>query len=375
MNDFSETLNNGGQTDAILLDFSKAFDRVSHQYLYYKLHHYGIRGKLLDWVKQFLTGRSQCVIINGEQSDSTTVSSGVPQGTVLAPLLFLCFINDLPKNVQSTVRLYADDVILYTSINTTEDCDKLQRDLNILARRAEGWKMSFNLQKCEFLRITHKKNPIVVQYTLHDNAVHKVTHAKYLGVVIDSKLSWSEHIKQVTNRANRVKGFLQCNLYNCPMSIKSNCYKSMIKPIVEYACTIWAPHTQKDIATIESVQRRAARFVCNNYSPYASVNAMLAYLQWPSLEHCRNQLKALTVFKIVHNLIDISSNTLMKPATSDHYIRGHTARFQRPFTRVDAYRFSFIPSAIKIWNSLPQDLINCTNINIFKQKLAGLASI
>ena len=119
--------------------------------------------------------------------------------------------------------------------------------------------MSFNLQKCEFLRIMHKKNPIVVQYTLHDNAVHEVTHAKYLGVVIDSKLSWSEHIKQVTNRANKVKGFLQCNLYNCPMSIKTNCYKSMIKPIVEYACTIWAPHTQKDIATIESVQRRAAR--------------------------------------------------------------------------------------------------------------------
>ena len=105
--------------------------------------------------------------------------------------------------------------------------------------------MSFNLQKCEFLRITHKKNPIVVQYTLHDNAVHEVTHAKCLGVVIDSKLSWSEHIKQVTDRANKVKGFLQHNFYNCPMSIKTNCYKSMIKPIVEYACTIWAPHTHR----------------------------------------------------------------------------------------------------------------------------------
>ena len=83
-----ESINNNGQTDAILLDFSKAFDRVSHQHLYYKLNHYGIRGKILDWLKQFLTGRSQCVIINGEQSDSTTVTSGVSQGTVLAPLLF-----------------------------------------------------------------------------------------------------------------------------------------------------------------------------------------------------------------------------------------------------------------------------------------------
>ena len=106
---------------------------------------------------------------------------------------------------------------------------------------------------------------------------------------------------------------------------------------------------------------------------------MLAYLQWPSLEHvlyCRNQLKALTIFKIVHNLIDISSNTFSIEACHIRSLhKGHTARFQRPFTRVDTYRFSFIPSAIKIWNSLPQDLINCTNINIFKQKLAGLASI
>ena len=200
--------------------------------------------------------------------------------------------------------------------------------------------MSFNLQKCEFLRIMHKKNPIVVQYTLHDNAVHEVTHAKYLGVVIDSKLSWSEHIKQVTNRATvtRSRGSYNAisTIAQCPSKL-ANCYKSMIKPIVEYACTIWAPHTQKDIATIESVQKRAARLFCNNYSPYASVHAMLAYLQWSSLEHCRNQLKALIIFKIVHNLIDISSNALLKLATSDHYIRGHTARFQRPFTRVDAY--------------------------------------
>ena len=83
----------------------------------------------------------------------------------------------------------------------------------------------------------------------------------------------------------------------------------MIKPIVEYACTIWAPHTQKDIAAIESVQRRAARFVCNNYSSFTSVNALLSYLQWPTLEHCRNQLEALTMFKIVHNLIEVLSNT------------------------------------------------------------------
>ena len=120
----------------------------------------------------------------------------------------------------------------------------------------------------------------------------------------------------------------------------------MIKPIVEYDCTIWAPYTQKNIAIFESVQRRAARFVCNNYSPYASANAMLTSLQWPTLEHCRNQLKALTMFNIVHNLIDIPSNTSMKPAISHEAkllnFKDHSQEY------VNSYSFSFIPSAIKI---------------------------
>ena len=134
INDFAESLNNNGQTDAILLDFSKAFDKVLHQHLYHKLHHYGIQGNTLEWLKDFLTGRRQQVLVNGEQSDVTQVTSGVPQGTVLAPLLFLCFINDLTKNILSTVRLYADDVILYTPINSKEDCYQLQKDLTILER-------------------------------------------------------------------------------------------------------------------------------------------------------------------------------------------------------------------------------------------------
>jgi len=134
INDFAESLNNQGQTDTILLDFSKAFDKGSHQHLYQKLHHYGIQGDTLAWLKDFLTGRWQQVLVNGEQSDATEVTSGVSQGTVLAPLLFLCFINDLPNNILSTVRLYADDVILYASNNSTEDCHKLQKDLATLEK-------------------------------------------------------------------------------------------------------------------------------------------------------------------------------------------------------------------------------------------------
>jgi len=371
VNDFAATLNNKGQTDAILLDFSKAFDRVSHQHLYHKLNHYGIRGNLLEWVKHFLSGRCQQVIVNGEQSDPAEVTSGVPQGTVLAPLLFLCFINDLPDNIISSVKLYADDVILYRVIHSEEDCHHLQQDLQTLQEWATKWDMSFNIQKCEFLRITNKINSIRFQYKLNSEVIREATHSKYLGVTIDSKLSWSQHIREVISKANKVKGFLQRNLRSLPMSVKANCFKSLVKPILEYACVVWAPHTQKDISNVESVQRRAARFVFNDYSYHSSVTEMLHRLNWPSLSSCRDQLKAITMFKIVHNLIDISP-TYLTPVTSTYNWRGHPLKFQQPATRTDSYLYSFFPSAIKIWNALPDDVILSTTLNQFKSKLAGL---
>ena len=136
--------------------------------------------------------------------------------------------------VSSTVRLYADDVLLYTSIKSEEDCLRLQQDLHMLEKWAATWKMSFNVNKCEFLRITNRISFVSNQYLLHNQIIHEVNHTKYLGVVIDSKLSWSQHIKEISNKASNVKSFLQRNLHNCPPSIKANyCYTSLIKPILE----------------------------------------------------------------------------------------------------------------------------------------------
>jgi len=133
-----------------------------------------------------------------------------------------------------------------------------------LEKWAKKWNMSYNIQKCEFLRITNKLNPILSQYLL----TNEVTYTKYLGVVIDSKLSWSQHVKEVTSKANKVKGFLQRNLHNCPTSVKANCYKFLVKPILEYTYVVWAPQTEKDILSIESVLRHAARFVFIDYIPF-----------------------------------------------------------------------------------------------------------
>ena len=133
-------------------------------------------------------------------------------------------------------------------------------------------KMTFNIQKWEFIRITHKKRPIVYQYTLYNSVVQEVTYTTYLGLTINSTLSWSNHIRWITSKANSIKGFLQCNLHNCPISTKINCYKS---PVLEYACVVWDPYLQKDILAVEAAQRCCARFVYNNYPSYASVTTSM----------------------------------------------------------------------------------------------------
>ena len=145
------------QTDLILLDFSKAFDKVAHEKLLLKLHFYGIRGNTLNWIKDFLDNRSQSVLLNGSNSDSIPVSSGVPQGSVLGPILFLAYINDLPDQVKSRVRLFADDTAMYLALDKQGDSEILQKDLESLEKWEKLWDMSFNPSKCQVIHVTDPK--------------------------------------------------------------------------------------------------------------------------------------------------------------------------------------------------------------------------
>ena len=189
----------------------------------------------------FLSNRTQRVLVGGKISDPVNVMSGIPQGTVLGPLLFICYINDLSNIIKSKIRIYANDTLVYNCINTIDDCIQLQRELAELEKWAKVWQMEFNPLKCELLIV------------------------RYLGVVIDSKLAWKEHIKQVLSKSNASLAFLWHNLRACSRNIKEYCYKTSIRPIIEYATNIRAPHTTQDINRIEMLQRRAARFVCNKY--------------------------------------------------------------------------------------------------------------
>ena len=150
---------------------------------------YGICSKTLEWIIDFLSNRTQKVLVGGKISDLVNVMSGIPQGTVLGPLLFICYINDLPNTIKSKIRIYADDTLVYSCINTIDDCILLQRDLVELEKWAKVWKIEFNPLKCELLTITNQRSPLKFTDHINDVPIKEADFVKYLGVVIDSKLT------------------------------------------------------------------------------------------------------------------------------------------------------------------------------------------
>ena len=335
--ELASVVNDSGQVDMLLLDFAKAFDTVAHQRLLSKVADYGIRGNLHRWITSFLEGRTQKVLVEGASSDPSPVKSGVPQGSVLGPLLFLLFINDLAEHTLSTVRLFADDCVMYKSVKTIQECEVLQNDLDQLHQwekrwRLNGtvitgkfcvgvplniqsiyrWQLRFNAGKCNIMRATRaKKKQLLFEYKLGVEVLLPTNSTAYLGVDLSSDLMWNTHVRKTVSKANQTLGVLRRNLKNCPREIKDMAYKSILRPKMEYADPIWDPYTKDNIQLLEAVQRRAARFVCNKYSRYESVTSMLQEMEWPLLEQRRAESRLTLFHRIVHKEVDINEHALM----------------------------------------------------------------
>ena len=287
--DLASTLQHRGQTDVILLDFSKAFDKVPHLRLSAKLNHYGIRGQTLDWIRSFLDNRTQAVSINGTHSSWGKVSSGVPQGSVLGPALFLLYINDIQDHIQSTMRLFADDSIVYREIVRPEDHDILQQDLQALADWSSTWLMQFNINKCAILTITMKRTPSHHQYKIFGETLERVDQRDYLGVTISHDLRWDVHCNKTKQKASRTLGLLRRTLSPCKQNVKAKAYRTLVRPQLEYASVTWNPYTLVGVNCMEQVQRAAARFVFGDYRRTTLVTPHINTLGWDLL-HTRRIL-------------------------------------------------------------------------------------
>ena len=366
--DLAKGLNDKQQLDLLILDFSKAFDLVAHKRLLSKLQYCGIHDQTLTWIKNWLTGHTQCVVVDGESSEDTSVRSGVPQGTVLGPLMFILYINDIGQHTSSTIRLFADDCLLYRVIHNACDALELQKDLEQMCSWAKNWHMRFNASKCTFLTITKKKTPIKSTYTIGGQALEQVDHHPYLGVELSKNLSWDHQINQTVSKAQKTLNLLRRNITECSQITKERAYKALVRPTLEYASSVWDPFQASHISKLEAVQLEAARFVTGQHSRQASVNALLQDLQWRSLQERRFVSRLALFHKALNGQAACDIPHYFPPHTPRTRC-SHRAQFSLPHQHLDIYKYSFFPRTIRVWNIIPEAVAQAPDTVSFKTML------
>ena len=268
--------------------------------------------------------------------------------------------------------LVADDSLLFKVIKNDSDRALLQKDLSALEHWEKTWQMSFNPTKCVGLRIcTKKKRKILqTQYQLHGHTLEVVDASKYLGVTISDDLSWETHVQNIVCKANRNRtlGFVRRNLKDCTKPMKELTYKTMIRPTMEYASTVWDPHLQAQKSALEQVQKRAARYVCNNYTSRTPgcVTKMLDDLKWEPLEARRRHDRLSMLYRIQHGMVDIPTNKYLRP--SDSRTRGSARLFQKRIADT-TYSNSFFPRTVRDWNKLPPEVVSAASLEEFRSLL------
>jgi len=380
----------GAQIDMAVLDFSKAFDTVPHDKLLHKMNMYGVDGSLNSWLKDFLTSRSMQVVVDGEKSESVHVASGVPQGTVLGPILFLCHINDLPDSVKSTVRLFADDCLLYRRIRNMADHARLQKDLAELEKWATTWGMRFNAKKCYIISINSKSQHF---YQLDQHILQQVEETQYVGVKNSDSLKFGPHISKIAKKAkkaNSTLGFLRKNLKHCPATCRMTAFLALVRSTLEYSSVVWDPHLTKDIDRLERVQRQAARFITRDYSTRSPgcVTEMLQQLELPPLQTRRRQNRLTFFFKVVEGLVPaMPCQDYLTPIRGKRNIKAkrfqdcvssniverhevnHTRGFKNFPCRSTIFANSFFPQTVIDWNHLPDSAVRAETLGAFKTAL------
>jgi hypothetical protein len=370
MNDWTRTLGKRQAVDIMYLDFAKAFNSVSHRKLLRKLHALGVRGKLLRWIQAFLSNRRQRVRVNNCFSDWRDLPSGVPQGSVLGPILFAIYVNDLPGAVQSSsVRLYADDSKLYFSVNGSTDAAAFQEDLSRVFAWANEWQLTLALHKCAVLHCGFNNQRF--EYTIADQPVAKVSSYCDLGITVTPDLKPSEHCRSVAKKAfTRVNLILKSFFVKDPRFLM-RLFNVFVRPKLESNTPVWNPGYIRDIDALERVQRNYTSRIPGFRLPW-NYEERLITLNQDSLELRRWMFDMCLVYKILNGLIELKVEDFFQ--RDPNAARSRTSHSQKLMRTVEytVVRSSFFSNrVIAVWNGLPEEVVVAPSMNAFKHRLCA----
>lgn len=345
---------------AVFLDISKAFDKVWYEGLLFKLERCGIEGNLLNLIKNYLHNRKQRVVLNGQESGWETLYSGVPQGSVLGPLLFLVYINDLTDNISSNIKLFADDSSLFVRVrDAIVSHNQIVEDLNTITKWAHQWKMRFNpdITKQAIEIIFSKKRASIEHPSLAFNGipVAREPSTKHLGVILDSKLSFREHINQQIIKGKKGLALMKFLSKSVSSSVLELTYKMYVRPHLDYGDLIYHNQSACMMDKLESIQYQAALVVSGCWKGTNKVK-LVKELGWETLSERREFRRLVLYYKILHN---------MTPGYMRHHIKpvNETATIR--------YKNSFFPFCMEKWESLSAVIKNAVSISRFKNLYKG----
>ena len=368
LDEWTDILDSGSNIDVAYCDYMKAFDKVSHRHLLHKLKIYKFGDIYIKWIQSFLSNRRQKVLVNGSESEWQPVTSGIPQGSVLGPMLFVLFINDLPEHLSnnSQLFLYADDTKIFRKIESEYDRQLLQEDIFSMCEWSENWLLKFHPDKCKTMTLgqTDVEHTYSLKPTLPPMQVSEAE--KDVGVIIDNKLRFDQHISEKVNKANAIVGALRRSFEYLDKGIFIQLYKALIRPHMEYAQSIWSPYRKRDIDIIENVQRRATKMVPGLSG--MSYEERLRALKLPTLSYRRVRGDMIEVYKLLNNHYYYDSTQLLK-LREGNTTRGNTMKLYKQRPRIDIRKYSFSHRVVDAWNSLPDSVISAKSLTSFEARL------
>jgi hypothetical protein len=364
---WTKEIDEGFPVDVVYIDFRKAFDSVPHNRLLHKLSNYGITGNLHRWIEQFLVGRSQCVHIGNGVSTWASVRSGVPQGSVLGPLLFLIYVDDINSYVDCNMVMFADDLKLWNKISCPADKRKLQNNIDAVKRWSDEWLLQFNVSKCVILHLRSNNNIDTAEYFVGENALKSVEVEKDLGVLIDHSLKPSSQCLKSANKAMSTMRMIKRAFKTLSVELFTKIYPTFVRPHLEYAIQAWRPWLQRDINLLSNVQRRSTKLVEGLYN--LNFEDREKSLNLFPLSYRQNRGDLILAYRIIRDPgSGLNFDDFFSYSTTTN-LRGHPWKLKKERSRLLLRQNFFSQRVVNPWNSLPVSVIEAPNVNIFKSRL------